>query len=130
MSDKDCLEKMILEQERIAKLETQVDSIKDDVKEMRTDIKDLHSRVTTQTREIVEKMDDMQTRLEHRMNAQAEVSKQQHDEMKNELQKDVKEISNRVDTLERWRWMIVGGAIVLGYIVGHMDLISKVVGIK
>lgn len=119
-----------MEQERIAKLEAQVESIKDDVKEMRTDIKDLHSRVTTQTREIVEKMDDMQTRLEHRMNAQAEVSKQQHDDMKNELQQDVKKISDRVDVLERWRWMIVGGAVVLGYIVGHMDLITKVVGIK
>jgi|Laugrefa1bdmlbdn_1035148.scaffolds.fasta_scaffold64448_1 hypothetical protein len=119
-----------MEQERIAKLEAQVESIKDDVKEMRTDIKDLHSRVTTQTREIVEKMDDMQTRLEHRMNAQAEVSKQQHDDMKNELQQDVKQISDRVDVLERWRWMIVGGAVVLGYIVGHMDLITKVVGIK
>jgi septation ring formation regulator EzrA len=119
-----------MEQERIAKLEAQVESIKDDVKEMRTDIKDLHSRVTTQTREIVEKMDDMQTRLEHRMNAQAEVSKQQHDDMKNELQQDVKQISDRVDVLERWRWMIVGGAVVLGYIVGHMDLITKVIGIK
>jgi len=119
-----------MEQERIAKLEAQVESIKDDVKEMRTDIKDLHSRVTTQTREIVEKMDDMQTRLEHRMNAQAEVSKQQHDDMKNELQQDVKQISDRVDVLERWRWMIVGGAVVLGYIVGHMDLITKIIGIK
>ena len=41
MSDKDCLEKMILEQERIAKLEAQVDSIKEDVKEMRAGFKTL-----------------------------------------------------------------------------------------
>ena len=59
-----------MDQERIAKLETQVDAIKEDVAEVKSDIKELHSRVTTQTREIVEKMDDMQTRLEHRMNAQ------------------------------------------------------------
>ncbi len=130
MSDKDCLEKMILEQERIARLETQVDSMKDDVKEMRVDIKDLHSRVTTQTREIVEKMDDMQTRLEHRMNAQAEVAKQQHEAIQSEIRNDVKLISDRVDVLERWRWMIVGGAVVLGYIVGHMDLIAKIIGVK
>jgi 4-hydroxy-3-methylbut-2-enyl diphosphate reductase IspH len=119
-----------MEQERIAKLEAQVESMQEDVKEMRTDIKDLHSRVTTQTREIVDKMDDMQTRLENRMNLQAEMSKQQHNEMKNELQNDVKQISERVDVLERWRWMIVGGAVVLGYIVGHMDLIATLIGSK
>ena len=119
-----------MDQERIAKLEAQVEAMKDDVKEMRVDIKDLHSRVTTQTREIVEKMDDMQTRLEHRMNAQAEVSKQQHDAIQNEIRKDVKIISDRVDVLERWRWMIVGGAVVLGYIVGHMDLIATIIGTK
>lgn len=119
-----------MDQERIAKLEAQVEAMKDDVKEMRVDIKDLHSRVTTQTREIVEKMDDMQTRLEHRMNAQAELSKQQHESIQNEIRKDVKIISDRVDVLERWRWMIVGGAVVLGYIVGHMDLIATIIGAK
>ncbi len=119
-----------MDQERIAKLEAQVEAMKDDVKEMRVDIKDLHSRVTTQTREIVEKMDDMQTRLEHRMNAQAEMSKQQHESIQNEIKRDVKIISDRVDVLERWRWMIVGGAVVLGYIVGHMDLIATIIGTK
>ncbi len=119
-----------MDQERIAKLEAQVEAMKDDVKEMRVDIKDLHSRVTTQTREIVEKMDDMQTRLEHRMNAQAEMSKQQHESIQNEIKRDVKIISDRVDVLERWRWMIVGGAVVLGYIVGHMDLITTIIGTK
>ncbi len=119
-----------MDQERIAKLEAQVEAMKDDVKEMRVDIKDLHSRVTTQTREIVEKMDDMQTRLEHRMNAQAEMSKQQHESIQNEIRRDVKIISDRVDVLERWRWMIVGGAVVLGYIVGHMDLIATIIGTK
>ncbi len=119
-----------MDQERIAKLEAQVEAMKDDVKEMRVDIKDLHSRVTTQTREIVEKMDDMQTRLEHRMNAQAEMSKQQHESIQDEIRKDVKIISDRVDVLERWRWMIVGGAVVLGYIVGHMDLIATIIGAK
>ena len=124
MSDKDCLEKMILEQERIAKLEAQVDSIKEDVKEVREDIKELHSRVTTQTREIVEKMDTMQSRLEHRMSASQELAKQQHAEMQDEIKRDVKIISDRVDILERWRWMIVGGAIVIGYIAGHIDILA------
>lgn len=123
--------------ERVAKLEAQVDSIKEDVKEVREDIKELHSRITTQTREIVEKMDDMQTRLEHKMTAGAVAAKQQHEDIQKALQediktldKDVKGVSDRVDVLEKWRWMIVGGAIVIGYIVGNLDLFSKIFGIK
>jgi len=34
-------------------------------------------------------------------------------------------INERVDILERWRWMIVGGAIVCGYLIGHIDFLSK-----
>ena len=45
--------------------------------------------------------------------------------MKNEFQKDVKEIADRVDILERWRWMIVGGAIALGYIMGHIQIFAQ-----
>lgn len=119
--------------ERIAKLETQVEAIKEDVSEVRNDIKELHSRITTQTREIVEKMDDMQTRIEHKMNASAVAAKQQHEEIQKALQNDiqtldtdVKNITTRVDVLERWRWMIVGGAIMLGYIIGNLDLFAKI----
>ena len=37
-------------------------------------------------------------------------------------------VRERVDVLEKWRWMIVGGAIVLGYVIGHMGLFSKIFG--
>lgn len=130
-----------MEHERIAKLETQVESIKEDVKEVRDDIKELHSRITTQTREIVEKIDDFQTRIEHKMTAGALAAKDQHEAIQKAVQadiakvaetldKDIKEVTDRVDVLERWRWMIVGGAIVLGYIVGHLEIFSKIFNLK
>lgn len=130
-------ERLSVDYERIAKLETKVESIQEDVKEVRDDIKELHSRITTQTREIVEKMDDMQTRIEHKMNASAVAAKQQHEDIQKALQQDiqnldvdVKEVSSRVDVLERWRWMIVGGAIVLGYVIGHLEIFSTIFGTK
>ena len=130
-----------MEQERIAKLEAQVDSLKEDVREVRDDIKELHSRITTQTREIVEKIDDFQSRIEHKMQAGAIAAQAQHEAIQKAVQEDIqkvaekldadiKEVSKRVDTLEKWRWMIVGGAIVVGYIIGHLDLFSKVIGLK
>ena len=125
--------------ERIAKLETKVESIQDDVKEVRDDIKELHSRITTQTREIVEKIDDFQSRIEHKMAAAAVAANDQHNsikedvlkemkDMKTTLDTDIQEVTKRVDILEQWRWMIVGGAIVFGYVVGHMGLFSKIFG--
>lgn len=126
-------------EERIAKLEIQVESIKDNVKEMKEDIKELHSRITTGNREIVDKIDDMQTRIEHKMAAGAVNAKQQHEDIQKAVQEDIqrvattldadiKEVTKRVDVLEQWRWMIVGGAIVFGYLIGNIDLISKVFG--
>lgn len=117
-----------VELERIAKLEIQVESLKDDVKDVKEDIKELHSRITTGNREIVEKIEAMDERLEIKLNASAVAAKQQHQAIQDEIQKDVTKISDRVDVLERWRWMIVGGAIVIGYIIGHADFFGKFFG--
>jgi ElaB/YqjD/DUF883 family membrane-anchored ribosome-binding protein len=111
--------------ERIAKLETQVESIKDDMKEVKTDIKELHSRITTSNREIVDKIDDMQTRIEHKMNAQALAAQQQHKEIQDEIRNDVKLIDDRVSSLERWKWYVVGGAVVIGFLLATVVDISQ-----
>ena len=31
-------------------------------------------------------------------------------------------MNNRVDVLERWRWMIVGAAMSIGYILAHVKI--------
>jgi putative NADH-flavin reductase len=102
--------------ERIAKLETQVEGIKEDVADVKQDIKDLHSRITTGNREIMDKLDE-------KIDALAKADKEQHETLK----KTMDNVKNRVDVLENWRWMIVGGAVALGYILGHLELFSKIV---
>ena len=104
----------MLDSERVARLEAQVESIKEDVAGVKQDIKELHSRISTGHREIMDK-------IEHTVSALAESDRQQHEELAVKLSK----VAERVDTLERWRWMIVGGAIVLGFLLGHTELITK-----
>jgi ElaB/YqjD/DUF883 family membrane-anchored ribosome-binding protein len=111
--------------ERIAKLEIQVESIKEDIREVKTDMKELHSRITTSNREIVDKIDDMQTRIEHKMNAQALTSQQQHKEIQDEIRNDVKQIDERVSSLERWKWYVVGGAAVIGFLIASVVDLTK-----
>jgi peptidoglycan hydrolase CwlO-like protein len=105
-----------MDTERIAKLETQVEGIKEDVADVKQDIKDLHSRITTGNREIMDKLDE-------KIDALAKSDKEQHETLK----KSMENVKDRVDILEKWRWMIVGGAVAMGYILGHLELFTKVV---
>jgi len=111
--------------ERLAKMEAQVDTIKEDVKELKSDIKEIHSRITTSNREIVDKIDDMQTRIEHKMQANAQISQDQHEEIKKDVVKDLEKMNDRVSALEQWKWYVIGGAAAVGFILGHLNEIAK-----
>jgi len=123
--------------ERIAKLETQVEVIKEDITEVKSDIKELHSRITTGNREIVEKMEDMQTRIEHRLSVAATTSREQHEAIQSGIKEEIKDIDQRITTqvhdvdlrvsaLERWKWIIIGASVAIGYIVGNLDLFAHI----
>lgn len=101
----------LMEIERVAKLEAQVEGIKEDVAAVKQDIRDLHSRITTGNREIMEKIDDKVDEL-------AQADKEQHTAQI----EATRNLSERVDTLERWRWMVVGGAVALGYILSKLPV--------
>ena len=111
--------------ERIAKLEIQVETIREDMAEVKHDIKELHSRITTSNREIVDKIDDMQTRIEHKMNANAQISQSQHEEIRKDVVEDIEKMESRITNLEKWKWYVIGGAAVLGYLIGHINEIAK-----
>ena len=63
-------------------------------KQLRDNIQELHSRITTNAKETSQHMSEMERRLLE------------------ELQTIRKEMSNRVGMLEKWKWVIVGGSIV------------------
>ena len=68
------------------------------------DIKELHSRISTNTREL--------------MNLMSEQHKEQTDKMtKLEI-----ELPGRVGVLEKWRWIIIGGSIVVGFLIQKMPI--------
>ena len=113
-----------MDAERIAKLEAQVESLKEDMTEVKQDIKELHSRITTGNREICDRIEVMDARIEKKMNESAAAAKEQHELIQKEIQVDINKISDRVDVLERWRWMIVGGAIALGWALSKIDILK------
>ena len=70
-------------------------------KEWDIDLKELHSRITTNSREL----------REHQI--QSETT------MLNELRAMKHQLSARVGVLEKWRWIIIGGSIIIGLMMSN-----------
>ena len=67
--------------------------------EFTNDVKELHSRITTSTKELTELMT------------------KQHYEADAEMRRLRVDVTNRVGTLERWKYLIIGGSIVVGFVI-------------
>ena len=72
--------------------------------EFTTDIKELHSRVTSNYKELTEMI-----QLHHKEQA-LHIQQLQND------------LNGRVGILEKWRWLIIGGAIVVGFALQKMPI--------
>ena len=70
-------------------------------KEWDNDLKELHSRITTNSREL----------REHQILSE--------NKMLNELRNIRNQLDNRVAVLEKWRWIIVGGSIIIGLMISN-----------
>ncbi len=88
------------------KLLRQEETLDGQEKEFRDNIQELHSRITTNAKETHKTMGDMERRLLE------------------ELQTIRKEMSSRVGMLEKWKWVIIGGSIVAGFVVQKLITFS------
>ena len=74
--------------------------------EFKADIKELHSRITTNYKELADQM------------------ARNHKETEAHVQQIRTDLNGRVGVLEKWRWLIIGGSIVIGFIVQKMIVLS------
>ena len=72
-------------------------------KEWDTDLKELHSRITTNTRELRESQYHLESKL------------------LNEIRMVRTQLSERVGVLEKWRWLIIGGSIIIGLLISNPE---------
>lgn len=80
-------------------------------KETITDVRDIYKKMSDDTKEILSKIEEMEARIEDKIKEHTENSNTQH-----------KSISDRLATLENWRWLVVGGAIGFGFLLNHLDV--------
>ena len=74
--------------------------------ELTVKIDELHSRITTNTKEIMT------------------AATAQHKEHTDDIQKLRTDLTARVGVLEKWRWLIIGGSIVVGFLLHKFMIVS------
>ena len=89
-------EKIARQEESLLDAEQQIELRRS---EMMMKIDELHSRITTNTKEIMA------------------AAAKQHAEQNKEIQKIQREIEHRVGVLEKWRHVLIGGSIVVGFLL-------------
>ena len=83
---------------------------------LQEDIKELHSRITTVSREIHERIDQVEVRITERLdNIRADLIRHKQEDNGNKISDTLKEI-------DKYKWMILGAAIALGWVIGNVNL--------
>ena len=99
-----CINKMLaVHEEKLANQEEAVFAAEELIEQRRTEfsneIKELHSRITTNTKEIMS------------------IATSQHKEHSEAISKLHTDINKRVGVLEKWRHVLIGGSIVIGFLL-------------
>jgi hypothetical protein len=90
------------------------------------DIKELHSRITTVSREICEKIDQIEQTVELRLKQSSVASTEQHNKIQEDIEGQIEKMSDRISALEKWRWVLLGAGITIGFITGNFSSLKLV----
>jgi len=110
------IERLTVSQEKI--VEQIYNDMRQREEEKDEDVKEIHSRITTISRELSDKVELTERRLMEEIKA---------------LRKDIAEHNKKEDTeiqkILEWKWMAAGGILVLAWLISHLksDIITKLI---
>jgi hypothetical protein len=93
--------------------------------ELKEDIKELHSRISTQNKQLNDRIDLLEHHVTSRLDA-LRVDLLQH--KKQEFPEDKhnnKSLISKIENLNEWRWMVIGGIILAAWVIGELDILGK-----
>ena len=90
------------------KLIRQEEALEENEKEFRESVQELHSRIATNAKETSQHMSEVERRLVDAMGQHSQQSTEQIMRLREEIQ-------TRVGVLEKWRYLIIGATIVIGF---------------
>lgn len=88
------------------------------------DSREVQYKISNISKEIIEKINQMEDRLDIKLKDQYNYIDKYHQE----INSDFKDIEQRLNALEKWRWMIIGGAAAIGFAVAQVPDVLKFIG--
>jgi chromosome segregation ATPase len=93
--------------------------------DLKQDIKELHSRLTTQSREIHDRIDQVEHHITSRIDAlRNELIQHKKQELPDD--KHNSKLTDKIDSIDKWRWMVVGALFIAGWVIGNLDILGKI----
>jgi len=117
--------KMPTQAERLGIVETKVENLDSKLDDLKLDVKEMHDCLDKTRDLLADKLEKMQEEYRANSGKFFEHAEKLHAE---DVESHTK-MSNRISELEqlknKWIYMILGGAAVLGWVTGHLDEITR-----
>lgn len=89
--------------------DTRLNVIEKDTVRNEDDIRDIHVKMDNIAKEINKKLEQMMS-----------TSQEGHAKIQSSIDEKIKGLDARVKVLEIWRWLVIGGALTIGYLVNKL----------
>jgi predicted RNase H-like nuclease (RuvC/YqgF family) len=117
--------KMPTQAERLGIVETKVENLDSKLDDIKSDVKEMHDCLDKTRDLLADKLEKMQEEYRSNSGKFFEHAEKLHAE---DVTSHTK-MSNRISELEqlknKWIYMILGGAAVLGWVTGHIDKVAS-----
>lgn len=95
--------------------DSRIGNLESGSKETITDVKEIYKKMSDNTKQIIDKIDLTETKLEEKLKEHADSAEEQY-----------ALINSRISALENWRWLIIGGAVVVSYLLNNLDIFKAI----
>lgn len=96
---------------RVSVLETQVVGLTNNIEKIEKKIEDNYSVLHTRINELDEAFELKNEKILKKIDDHS-IATAQHN----------REVMEKIETIEKWKWMVIGGALVAGYVLAHIKM--------
>jgi len=115
-------------EERVGVVETKVEFLGEKIDDLKGDVKNVHDAVESISDDMDKKLDKMLDIYNVNRDTYYERLEVNKEEAKNANTKVLEKLDNLEEFKNKWVYLITGGAIVIGFVTGHLSEIVRVLG--
>jgi len=115
-------------EERVGVVETKVEFLGEKIDDLKSDVKAVHESIERVNDDMDKKLDKMLDTYKTNRDDYYERIEENKEEAKTANNKVIEKLDNLENFKNKWVYLITGGAIVIGFVAGHLNDIVKVLG--